>query len=128
MPLVAFPVKVKGKQLVFKIDNIAVLWGWRNGYVKNDESASEILKAAKYLAGYLGTTIYVEHVGRMSEELACMADELSRKWTCEDQKEKAALEKALYRATEGFLLKWLEDPRHRGDLCTGLLKEMGASA
>ena len=67
MPLIAFPDKVKGRQLVFKIDNIAVMWGWRNGYVKNDESASEILKAAKYLSGYLGATIYVEHVGRMSD-------------------------------------------------------------
>ena len=128
IPLIAFPERVRGKQVIFKIDNIAVMWGWRKGYVKNDESASEILKAAKYLAGYLGTTIYVEHVGRMYEELACMADELSRKWTCEDQEEKAALEKALYRATEGFLLKWLEDPCHRGDLCTGLLKEVGALA
>ena len=47
MLLIAFPEKVRGKQLVFKIDNIAVMWGWRNGYVKNDESASEILKATK---------------------------------------------------------------------------------
>ena len=128
MPLIAFPDKVKGRQLVFKIDNIAVMWGWRNGYVKNDESASEILKAAKYLSGYLGATIYVEHVGRMSEELACLADELSRKWDSNGKEGSMALGKALYRPTTGFLLEWLEDPCQKGDLYIELLKEIGAIA
>ena len=49
LPLLAFPEKVKGRNLIFKIDNIAVMFGWQHGYVKNDATASEILKSAQYL-------------------------------------------------------------------------------
>ena len=109
-----------------KIDNIAVMWGWRNGYVKNDESASEILKAAKYVSGFLGTTIHVEHVGRMSGDLASMADELSRRQMCKGAKEREVLQEALFRPVQGFLLKWLENPEKGGNLTVELLKELGA--
>ena len=44
---------------MFKIDNIAVMYGWGSGYVKNDSTASEILKSAQYLASFLGTMIFV---------------------------------------------------------------------
>ena len=126
LPLIAFPNEVKGKQIVMKIYNIAVMWGWKNGYVKNDESASEILKAAKYVSGFLGTTIYMEHVGRMSEDLASMADELSRKQRCKGAEEREALEKAMFRPVQGFLLKWLENPEKGGNLTVMLLRELGA--
>ena len=125
LPLIAFPNEVRGKQIVVNIDNIAVMWGWRNGYVRNDESASEILKAAKYLAGYLGTTVFVEHVGRMSVDLASMADELSRRQMCKGSSESEALKKAVFRPIQGSLLKWLENPRMGESLCGMLLKDFG---
>ena len=65
LPLLTFPHLVRGKNLIFRVNNIAVMWGWRSGYVKHDETASEILKSVGYLAGYLGATVHVEHVGRM---------------------------------------------------------------
>ena len=79
LPFVAFPEKIKGKNIVFKIDNIAVLYGWYKGYVKNDKSASEILKCVHYLSGLMGTTVNVEHMERVSDDMAELADELSRK-------------------------------------------------
>ena len=124
IPLIVFPDMVKGRQLVFKVDNIAVMWGWRNGYVKNDESATEVLKAARYLAGYLGADIYIEHVDRMSEELACMADELSRRAQCKNTEDNAALSEGAFRPVTGFLMEWLRDPCGRYDLTQGLLIEI----
>ena len=53
LPLLVFPDVVAGKNLLFKVDNTAVLWGWNSGYVRNDESATEVLKSVSYLAGYL---------------------------------------------------------------------------
>ena len=39
LPLIVFPEFVTGKQLVFKVDNIAVMWGWNTGYVRNDQNS-----------------------------------------------------------------------------------------
>ena len=63
LPFVAFPDKVKGQNVVFKVDNLAVMYGWYKGYMKNDKLASEVLKAVYYLSGMLGTTVNMEHVG-----------------------------------------------------------------
>ena len=65
--------------LFLKIDNMAVLLGWYRGYVKTDKSASEVLKGVHYLSGLLGTTVHVEHVDRISTDMAQLAEELSRK-------------------------------------------------
>ena len=47
-----------------------VMYGWLNGYGKNDSSASEVLKTAQYLAAFLGITVHVKHVPRMLDSLA----------------------------------------------------------
>ena len=57
LPLLAFPEKVTGRNLIFRIDNIAVMYGWQHRYVKNDGTALEILKSAQYLGAFLGATI-----------------------------------------------------------------------
>ena len=124
MPLLAFPDKVAGKELVFRVDNTAVLWGWNNGYVKNDETATYVLKSASYLAGYLGAIIHVEHVDRMSEDLAALADEMSRREKTKSEENREALERAERRPVKGYLNQWLKDPCGMGDPCCTLLKEL----
>ena len=68
-----------GRNVVFMIDNMAVMFGCYNSYVKNDKSASEVLRAVQCLAGIPGVTVFVKHVARMSDDLAGLADEISRK-------------------------------------------------
>ena len=123
IPLITFRDKVAGKQIIFKVDNIAVTWGWQKGYVKEDKTASEVLKAVRHLGGLLGTTIFIEHVGRMTNEMAILADQLSRREKAPEARERMALEKAMYRPTQGFLLEWLQNPKKGKDLCEGLLLE-----
>ena len=77
--MLAFPEKVVGRNLVFIIVNIAVMYGRLNGYAKIDSSASEVLKTAQYKAAFLGITVHVKHVPRMLDTLSQMADELSKK-------------------------------------------------
>ena len=62
--MLAFPEKVVGRNLVFMIANIAVMYGRLNGYVKFDSSASEVLRTAQYKAAFLGITVHVKHVPR----------------------------------------------------------------
>ena len=51
LPLLAFPEFLAGRNLVFKVDNMAVVWGWESGYVRNDKTASEVLKSVSYWPG-----------------------------------------------------------------------------
>ena len=67
---------------------------------ENDSTASEILRCAQYLAGFLGTAIFVDHVGRMSDDLAGLADELSRKETSTKENGARALSYAEFRRVD----------------------------
>ena len=124
LPMIAFPEKVAGRNLVFSIDNIAVMHGWLSGYVRNDRTASEVLKAAQYMAAFLGVTIYVRHVPRVSNPLAHMADEISRKEVDFSRNTARLLSGAAFQKIEGGLLDWLDSP-NTGCLTEVMIKEMG---
>ena len=128
LPFLAFPEEVKGRIIIFKIDNMAVLHGWYSGYVKNDESASEVLKSVHYISGFFGTTVHVEHVDRVSNDMAELADELSRKASSSKGRALRALKDAKFRAVEGSLVDWLRNPCGKMDLCSELLKEIKKSS
>ena len=124
LPFVSCPEIVKGKNVVFMIDNMAVLYGWYKGHVANDESASEVLKCVHYLSGMLGTTVNIEHVDRMSTEMAKLADELSRRERSCNPETRTVLERIGNSAVHGHLLKWLEDPVRERNLCLKLVTEL----
>ena len=124
IPFLAFHEKIAGRNIVFKIDNMAVAHGWEKGYVKNDKTASSILRSVHYMAGYLGVKVYVDHVGRMSDEMASLADELSRREKPKDRYIDQRLDKVEKKIVESCLLKWLEEPEQEGVLCQVLLKEL----
>ena len=120
---IAFPDRIQGRRVNSKIDNMAVVLGWSSGFVKEDETASEILKAVHYLGGVHGVTVSVQHVGRVSDKLATLADELSRKTESSYREAVLSLRKAEKRVVEGYLLSWLSNPETGGKHCKGLLKE-----
>ena len=124
LPFLTFPDKIQNKQLVFRVDNTAVLWGWKSGYVNKDDTASEVLKCVRCLAGYLGARVFIEHVGRMSTEMASLADEMFRREISLSETTNRALRQAEFRVVKGFLLNWLKNPCAGWDLCNELLKEM----
>ena len=128
LPFLAFPDKVSGKNVVFKIDNMAVLFGWYSGFVKNNKTASEVLKSVHYLSGLAGTTVNVEHVDRMSSEMAALADELSRREFSQNEKAACALKKSEKRSVNGYILEWLKNPSGESCLHRRLLKEMGINS
>ena len=124
LPMLAFPEKVIVRNLVFMIDNIAVMYGWLKGYVKNDSSASEVLKTAQYLAARLGITVHVKLMPRMSDSLAQMVDELSRKESGYCGKTARTLAGKPFGEVRGKLIDWLSAPQSK-NLTQILLKEAG---
>ena len=64
-----------------------------------------------------------QHVGRVSDGLAILADELSRKTVTSNQKAAWAMKKAEERMVGGSLINWLSNPETGGKLCKRLLDE-----
>ena len=124
LPLLVFPDKVAGRNIIFMIDNKAVLYGWYKGLVKNEYSATEVWKAVQYLASFLGVTVYVENVPRMSDPMAAMADELSRKSKDFSGRTTRNLKNALHREVSSCLTEWLSNPC-ASSLCEAIMKEIG---
>ena len=118
LPFISFPEAVCGRFVKFLIDNSAVAYGWRKGYVKFDSSASEILRATNMLASYLGVKVYVEHVPRMSDDLATLADKLSR------NRHHSRAPEYLLKKPGSRIMSWLSSPTTDGKLATDLLKEL----
>ena len=90
--------------------------------MSNDATATEVLKCVRYLAGYLGARVFIEHVDRMSTEMASLADEMSRRDSSRLVRGWEALCRAEFRVVRGFLLEWLKNPCHDQGLCYNLLK------
>ena len=79
IPFLAFPEKIAGRHVEYHVDNIAVHYGWQKGGIKNDKTASRVLKAVHVLSSFIGCTVHVSHVHRVSCEMSDLADNLTRK-------------------------------------------------
>jgi hypothetical protein len=55
MTFLSTPEKLMGKHVIFRIDNIVVFYGWKNKVVKNDVSATILIRAIHLIAFFLGT-------------------------------------------------------------------------
>ena len=124
IPFLLRPEDITGRHVLFKIDNVAVHYGWDNGYVKNDKTATEVLKCVAYMAGFIGCTVYVEHVPRNSDEMAELVDELSRRKDSKRKQINEILEKIEYKEVESVVKCWLKNPVARGELTRMLTKEI----
>ena len=123
LPFLHCPEDVTGRDVIFKVDNRAVVQGWKKGYVKNDKSASEVVKALGYIALYYGSTVHVEHVPRVSDDMAELADELSRRNSSEKIEAKRLLLAVGLKEVDSVLGTWLVDPMGNNKLVDLLLEE-----
>ena len=105
------------------IDNTAVMYGWYSGYISNDKCASEVLRSVQLLAGIMGVRVHVKHVDRMSDDLANLADEISRKESNLSDMGRKILSGAEHRCTKGALIEWLKNP-NQPDLSIKLINEL----
>jgi hypothetical protein len=60
---------------------MSCVFGMKDGYTKNDEYASILIRAAHLISGYLGSIIHVIHCPRRSSWESKMADNFTRKKT-----------------------------------------------
>jgi len=123
LPLLTVPHLLLGRELCLYVDNIAVVYGWQNKGVKNDLSASVLIRALHIIAAFLGCHVHILHLPRMSTPNARLADRLSRRQTTtfiDSRRVRTALKPSLPPA----LTRWLARPRLDWDLPVELLRDV----
>ena len=73
--------------MVARVDNVAVMWAFRNGRSRLDPFTSVVVSAIHYVLMAMPCYFYVEHLPRLSTTSAELADHLSR----DDDKGRQAL-------------------------------------
>jgi hypothetical protein len=126
LPFLSRPDLVANRHIVLRVDNVACVYGFENGQVRGDETASIFIRSAKIIAAYLNTVIHVQHVKRRSCWGAELADNLSRQDTS-GFIEKRALGRFEARAWLATLLKWFESPVNDWGLPFSLLEHVKLS-
>ncbi len=111
------------KHLIYKVDNIVVVFGWENKIVKNDETATILIWALHLMSAYLGVFVHVQHEPRCSSMYIILADHLSRKSTTK-QEDLTLLRNVEESSVQGELINWLKNPVVDWGLLNRLLKEL----
>jgi hypothetical protein len=109
LPLLSIPEQLLGKEVIFYTDNLAVMYGWENGGVKFDKTATSLLRSVHVITAYLGMTVHVKHVRRMSNKYAVLVDHLSRESTI-GQEDRELLKEAKFSSCENILKEWMKNP------------------
>jgi hypothetical protein len=120
-PFLTIPEILQGREVLFLVDNLAVVYGWENRCIKNDLSASILIRAMHIVAAYLGCIAHVQHLPRMSTEEAQLADRLSRKSTTTDE-DLRRIRHAVSPAPAAEFMEWLDSPEVDWNLPLRLLR------
>jgi hypothetical protein len=121
LPFLNIPEALRGRHIILKLDNMAVVHGWASKGVRKDVAASILIRAIHLISSYLGCTVHVKHLPRMSSDLSKLADPLSRKATtrAEDLAEMAHVPMSM---PHPILGEWLEHPWEDWDFALRLLE------
>jgi hypothetical protein len=109
IPFLTDPKSVKNCYVLLHVDNISLIYGWEKRYVKNDQHASLLVRCLHVIEAFLECRIFVEHVKRMSTDMAVLADHLSRESTT-TAADLACIQHLHWHELEGPLKDWLSNP------------------
>jgi hypothetical protein len=121
LPFLCCPTLLAGKEVILLTDNESIIFGWDSRRVKNDVSASILLRSLHLMASFLGSTVSVRHLPRMSTPMARLADQLSRSSTT-GPTQLAAISHAYSPPVPHVLIDWLHHPEEDWNLPYRMLK------
>jgi hypothetical protein len=121
LPFLCCPTILIGREVTLLTDNEALVFGWDKKRVPHDNSASILLRAVHIISAFLGTSVEIRHLPRMSTPSAELADALTRSTTT-----KTCHLEAVSRAPPATiptqLTDWFLDPREDWSLPITLLR------
>jgi hypothetical protein len=120
MPFILVPELLANQHARFMVDCFGTVFGMQNKAAKGDTNASIFIRAAYLIAAYIGCTVHVQQLPRMSDWGAEVSDRLSRASTTTTQDKK--LLKAFHnRNLPVCLLNWFRNPTQDYHLASELL-------
>jgi len=107
-------------------DNEALVFGWEKRRVPHDVTASILLRTLHIISAFLGASVEIRHLPRMSTPSAEMADALTRSTTT-SAFHREAVSNAPPAVIPDDLLQWFQDPREDWNLPLHLLRFVQSS-
>jgi hypothetical protein len=123
LPLLSVPQVLAGRHMVLGVDNLGVVFGWKNAGCKGDRWASVLIRALHIVAAFLNSTVHVHHMLRLSSSAAVMADSLTR-FSTATAEVWAQTTGAQTHSTLVQLWRWLADPHDDWNLGCKLVDYM----
>jgi hypothetical protein len=120
LPLILIPESLRNMHIRLVTDNMACVYGMNDGYTKNDEYASILIRAAHLIGAYLGSVIHVIHTPRRSTWETTTADNFTRKSTTSFL-EHQILGRYSHLKIPEVLTAWLRKPSDDWELAKRLL-------
>ena len=81
IPFLLYPEELRNKHVVVQVDNLGCYYAWENGYAKEDDTASILVRTLVLVAAKLSCVVYLVHLPRESSWESRLADRLSREKT-----------------------------------------------
>jgi hypothetical protein len=120
LPFVCCPSLLVGKEVTLLTDNEALVFGWDKRRVPHDTAASIFLRAIHIIAAFLGTSVEIRHLPRVSTPSAELVDALTRSTTTLPH-HREIVSKAPPAVIPSVLTDWLENPTENWQLPIHLL-------
>jgi len=120
LPFICCPQILVGQEVTLLTDNEALVHGWDKRRVPHDTTASIFLRAIHIIAAFLGASVEIRHLPRMSTPSAELVDALSRSTTTQDC-HKRAISDAPPVVIPQALTAWMENPTEDWQLPITLL-------
>jgi len=109
LPFLCSPQILINREVTLLTDNEALVFGWEKRRVPHDDTASIFLRTLHLISCYLGTSVEVRHLPRMSCPSARLADALTHSSTTEEQ-HRDAVRQAPSVSIPPPLIEWLHHP------------------
>jgi hypothetical protein len=123
LPFLCIPNILVGKEVTLLTDNEALVFGWEKRRVPHDTSASIFLRTQHLISSYLGASVEIRHLPRMSSPSARLADALTRSTTTEEV-HRDAVKSAPPVFIPPDLHNWLDHPSEDWSLPAKLLSHV----
>lgn len=81
IPFLLKPDLIMNQHVVIQVDNIGCVFAWENGYSREDNITSILVRVLTLLSAKLSCVVHVKHLSRCSDWGSNLADRLSRSKT-----------------------------------------------
>ena len=126
IPFLICPEKLTNQIVMIQVDNIGCYYAWQNGYCKEDNMASILVRLLVLLSSWLSCEVLVVHHPRESSWESKLADRLSRTRSTTTQDK---------RLVDGFNLRnlpksfsdWLDSPAEDWNMPKSVIVELSSN-